>query len=503
MSEANRPTAIPQPPQRRRWSGALKLAIAAIFLFLTGGPAVIAQYEENAASYWRQERQRMQRQVATKRPAARSVEQRPTRLIRGAAPKKGFTRVVPEGEKPPVEATPGTETPNTETPVTADKPATPVPATDPAATPAQPTQQAARPPTAAQTAPAVRIAVLGDNIAQQLARGLELAYAETPQIAIVKQTRDSSGLVNTRFYDWADAAKKLLADGEKIDIAVMMLGSNDAQEIQDGRERHRVRSEGWTKIYKARIEAVASLFREKKIPLVWVGMPIMRGERLAGEMLAFNELYREAVQRAGGFYVDVWEGFADDRNRFTLFGPDVNGQVVKLRTGDGVHFTPPGTRKLAYFLESPLKRYIDERRPRTDPVIAALTPPAQQAAPSTPAPVAAQPATPKADIPKADAPQTGPATKPDVAAPQPAPPVVASLPQPEIPKPIAVPERPAAGPVVRLTQPDMASDGELATSRRRQNAAPVLSALAQRRLVEGAPIEAQTGRADDFSWPRR
>ena len=73
MSEANRPTAIPQPPQRRRWSGALKLAIAAIFLFLTGGPAVIAQYEENAASYWRQERQRMQRQVATKRPAARSV----------------------------------------------------------------------------------------------------------------------------------------------------------------------------------------------------------------------------------------------------------------------------------------------------------------------------------------------------------------------------------------------------------------------------------------------
>ncbi len=85
-------------PRRRGWASALKVAIAAIFLFVTGGPAVIAQYDDNA-TYWRQERQRLQQrqQSATKRPpAARTVEQRPTRLIRGTAPKKGFTRVVPD-----------------------------------------------------------------------------------------------------------------------------------------------------------------------------------------------------------------------------------------------------------------------------------------------------------------------------------------------------------------------------------------------------------------------
>ncbi len=71
------------------------------------------------------------------------------------------------------------------------------------------TQQPAAPVAQVQPGgPTLRIVVMGDNIGQQLARGLEQAYAETPQISIARQTRDSSGLVNTRYYDWTDAAKK-------------------------------------------------------------------------------------------------------------------------------------------------------------------------------------------------------------------------------------------------------------------------------------------------------
>ena len=177
----------------------------------------------------------------------------------------------------------------------------------------------------------------------------------------------------------------------------------------------------------------------------------------------------------------TWEAFVDDRNRFTLFGPDINGQIVKLRAGDGVHFTPSGSRKLAYFLESPLKRLIDERRPRTDPVIAALAP-AAAAVPASAGPSA----------------QTIPA---ETSAP--AGPLVAALPPvPPMPRPIAAPVRPAAGPVLRLTSAEISSDGELATSRRKPGGAQVQSAFVQRRLNDGAPIEAQPGRADDFSWPR-
>ncbi|MBM3609882.1 MAG: DUF459 domain-containing protein, partial [Alphaproteobacteria bacterium] len=324
----------------------------------------------------------------------------------------------------------------------------------------------------APAGPQIRIVVLGDNIGQMLARGLETTFAERPDIAIVRQTRDSSGLVNSRFHDWIAASIALLAGSEKIDIAVMMLGSNDNQELVSGSERLAPRSEEWAKIYKQRIEAIAAQFRARNVPLIWVGQPVMRNNRLSETMLALNEFYREAVTRAGGVYVDVWEAFIDDRNRFTLFGPDTDGQIVKLRTDDGVHFTRAGSRKLAHFTEAAIRRQIDTIRRRQAPP--ALSP--AIAVPSQPETTPAEGANRQAALPQS------------------VPPI--AVPPPE-------PVRPSAGPVLPLLAPEAAPGGELVT--RRAKPAPAskeLPSSVRRTLTTGVPGEAPSGRADDFSWPK-
>ena len=56
---------------------------------------------------------------------------------------------------------------------------------------------------------------------------------------------------------------------------------------------------------------------------------------------------KKTASRAGATFVDVWEAFVDDRHQFALYGPDVNGQLTKLRTGDGVHFTRAGAKEFA------------------------------------------------------------------------------------------------------------------------------------------------------------
>jgi len=141
---------------------------------------------------------------------------------------------------------------------------------------------------------------------------------------------------------------------------------------------------------------------------------------------------------------------------------------------------------------------IDERRPRVDPVIAVLSPQGQAPQPAVPASAppanAAAPSAASPSAPSPAEPGAKPAAEPSV--------IAALPPQPLAPRPLAAPERPASGPVMRLTQPDIAADGELA-SRRKPAPAPPQSAFLQKRLVEGAPIEAMPGRADDFSWPRR
>jgi len=406
-------------PAGRRMAlfGALKLLLIALAFVFGGGYGAYAQFDENnPAIYWRQEQQR-QMELRQQRSRQRVIiQQRPTRLIRRAQPRPGYTRAVPAER--------------------ADDASAPAPAEATAgAAPDAPAETAAAP-----IAPdsLVRIAVLGDNIAHQLGRGLAEAYDDVARIEIAALARDNSGLVRDDYYDWVGAVRALLEGERKIDIAVMMIGSNDRQPIREGGVTHSPGGEEWTRLYAARIEAIASLFQKHEIPLIWLGMPAMRNERLSVDMAAFNQIYRDTVRKNGGVFVDVWEPFVDDRNRFTLYGPDVNGELAKLRMGDGVHFTRAGARKLAHFASIDIKRIIEERKPAS-----AFAAPGRYDDPSAgegPGPTAAQ--------------------------------------------------RPAIGPVLSLTAPAVAADGALA------------GGGAQALGPAGPPAGSRPGRADDFSWPR-
>jgi hypothetical protein len=77
-------------------------------------------------------------------------------------------------------------------------------------------------------------------------------------------------------------------------------------------------------------------------------------------MLALNEIYRKAAADVGAEFIDVWEGFVDENGAFITSGPDISGQPVRLRAGDGINLTAAGKRKLAYYTEKTLTRLLGE-----------------------------------------------------------------------------------------------------------------------------------------------
>lgn len=330
-------------------------------------------------------------------------------------------------------------------------------------------------------APAFTVAVIGDTLGQQLADGLEEAFADRAEIRILHKGKESSGLVREDFYDWPKAARELAGGGEKIDMAVVMLGSNDRQAIHDNSETlEPPLSPRWRERYAQRVDAIRAIFREKKIPLVWVGLPVTKSEHFSADMAKLNDIYRQSAMLDSAPFVDIWEAFADERNQYQAFGPDINGRIVKLRAGDGVHFTDVGARKVAHFVEGEIKRLFDAARPGGEP--------------ATPAPAeAAQPPQ-----------QEGPQQQETVAAPVP------SIVAPGEPTPAAaptLPERPAIGPVQPLTSWSSQGDGELA--RRDTAATPnadaraaAARALVEHVYVEGGDQPSHPGRADDFAWPK-
>jgi hypothetical protein len=201
----------------------------------------------------------------------------------------------------------------------------------------------------------------------------------------------------------------------------------------------------WVELYNKKIDEMIAVLKSKGVPVVWVGLPAVRGAKATSDTLFLDSLYREASAKAGITYVDVWDGFVDEAGRFLQQGPDFEGQIRRLRSYDGVYFTKAGARKLAHYVEREITRLLASR--------------------SAPITLPSEPATPDANA------QPG----------QPAP-------------------RPLAGPIVPLVASSVGTDQLLGGPGSRPAA---VDALVARTLVKGEPLTPPAGRADDFAWPRR
>ena len=205
------------------------------------------------------------------------------------------------------------------------------------------------------------------------------------------------------------------------------------------------RDDRWVELYSKKIEEMIAVVKSKGVPVIWVGLPAIRGGNGPKDMLFLDSLYREAAGKAGITYVDVWDGFVDERGLFMQKGPDFEGQPRQLRSYDGVYFTKYGARKLAHYVEREITRLLATR--------------------SAPIALPQEPATPDANAVPG----------------QPAP-------------------RPMAGPIMPLVAASVNSDQLLGGPGTRPAA---VDALAARTLVKGEALTPPAGRADDFMWPRR
>ena len=205
------------------------------------------------------------------------------------------------------------------------------------------------------------------------------------------------------------------------------------------------REERWVELYTKKIEEMIGVLKSKGVPVLWVGLPAVRGTKATADMLFLDSLYRDAAGKAGITYVDVWDGFVDEAGRYLQRGPDFEGQPRQLRSSDGVYFNKYGARKLAHYVEREITRLLAAR--------------------SAPIALPTEPATPDANALPG----------------QPAP-------------------RPLAGPILPLVASSVGTDQLLGGPGSRPAA---VDALAARTLVKGEALAPPAGRADDFAWPRR
>ncbi len=339
------------------------------------------------------------------------------------------------------------------------------------------------------------VVVIGDSMADWLGYGLDEKYVDQPEIGVERKIRSSSGLVRydakNEALDWPQAAKEALSN-EKPNAIVIMLGLNDrvplrekalAQPRQNGELAqganqsasqasqdkaappadaeappptarqtepqqpvpggpYDFHTDQWAALYVKHIDAMIAALKSKGVPLIWVGLPAIRGTKSTSDMSYLDELYRERAERAGIVYVDIWDGFVDEDGDYAVQAPDFEGQIRRLRTADGVHFTKAGAVKIANYVDRELRHVM----------------------PSPAAPVA--------------------------------------LPGPEAtPKSGNAVDRPDVGPILPLNAGG--DDHGSALLGAGSPPTPTTSdSIAAKVLSRGETLTAPIGRADDFSWPR-
>lgn len=203
---------------------------------------------------------------------------------------------------------------------------------------------------------AAKILVVGDFLAGGMARELEKLYAADANVIVINKSDPSSGLVRDDVINWPELIPSLIEEFKPRAI-VTLVGMNDRQKIWKFPGQPEKLSPEWLTEYNNRVTKIASIGVSNKIPLVWVGLPPVRSNKMNADYLVFNEIYRSKVEvAASGEYVDIWDGFTNEEGKFVSAGPDINGQIVRLRGSKGINMTRAGRAKLAFFADKALQK---------------------------------------------------------------------------------------------------------------------------------------------------
>lgn len=226
---------------------------------------------------------------------------------------------------------------------------------------------------------AQNVLVLGDFLSSGLANGLGEAFSDNPSVRITDLSNGSSGFVRQDYYNWNQSVQTLL-EQEKPAAVIMMIGANDRQTMDSNGKIRIFASDEWKADYQARIEQFVLSVQKTGYPLIWVGQPPYASRDMSKDMLALNEIYRKTSDNTKISFVDIWDGFANEDGDGAITGLDINGQEAQLRSPDGIGLTTAGKRKLAFYVEKPLKKVLSNTEQQQDPAASASS----EAAPTAP-----------------------------------------------------------------------------------------------------------------------
>src|SRR5690606_34072326 len=103
--------------------------------------------------------------------------------------------------------------------------------------------------------------------------------------------------------------------------------------------------------YRARLDAFLGNIRAAGKQVIWIELPPMEQPTYGAAMAQISSIHKAAVGAVGGEWVETYDRYLGENGAYSASGPDLNGNIVVMRKGDGIHFSAAGADKLAFYVD--------------------------------------------------------------------------------------------------------------------------------------------------------
>jgi hypothetical protein len=188
--------------------------------------------------------------------------------------------------------------------------------------------------------------VIGDSLAGGPGYTLGARGRATGVITTSVHGEGGAGLVRTDVFDWSAFVAAERPPGT-LDLVVVVMGANDGQAMLPVRGGAEFGTEEWDRAYASLVDAFLDQLLAFSSRIYWVGPPIMADPGYDSTIRHINRILRErAALRLEVRYIDAYALFSY-RGRYTTEFPGPGGDPVRVRSEDGIHFSPEGADRLA------------------------------------------------------------------------------------------------------------------------------------------------------------
>ncbi|EOC5019206.1 DUF459 domain-containing protein [Campylobacter upsaliensis] len=190
--------------------------------------------------------------------------------------------------------------------------------------------------------------LIGDSLMQGVAVALNKDLKNLG-LKVVDLSKQNTGLSYKSYFDWAKETTKTLQNNKKIKYLVVLLGANDPWDIKKGGIYHRFNSKSWLEIYTQRVDEILKIAAKYNAKVLWYEIPPVKKEDLNKKLSILNQIYSQEILKNKGIFINT-KLFFSKNDAYSAYIKDENNKSIKVRSDDGVHFTPSGAKEMSKLL---------------------------------------------------------------------------------------------------------------------------------------------------------